>query len=124
MSELSRTVVPFPLPLNPPQTPPAPLATDRPLPRLDSAPDARFLHYEPHVAGRAVVLELYAPEHATAVQRVALWKRVAKEEGVYLAELGLCAQALERAGVNWRQAVDIDEIIRAARRLTAGTIAD
>lgn len=125
MSELSPpAVVKFPQKLKPPgKAPDAPSCTNQPLPRLDSPPDQRFLHYEPHVAGRAVVLELYAPENATAAQRIALWGRHARE-GVDLRELGLCAQALERAHINWRQADSVEQIVEAAHRLTQDVVAD
>ena len=104
----------------PPSATPATPATS--LPRLEAPPNERFLGYEPLVPGRAVINELYSPAGATGEERLALSKYYRQDEGVNLQDLGLAAQALERAGLNWRQAKSHEKILAASASLAGGTV--
>lgn len=108
-----------PLPQTPPKNPPTSASLAITLPKREAAPDKRFLSYKATTAGRAVVLELYAPADATRAQREALWLRYQSVTDLY--DLGLAAQSLERVGLNWRQAKSTDEILQASERLAQGS---
>jgi hypothetical protein len=79
------------------------------LPTLETQPDERFLRLTSTLAGRAVLIELYAPPGSDRNTRERTWWL--RRHQVNMAELGRAAQALERAKINWRQARDYREIL-------------
>lgn len=99
---------------------PAPVSPTVMLPPPGSPPDEKFLGYGPTNAGRAVLIELYAPRGATREVRERTWQAHAKS--VKVEKLGLAAQALERAGINWRQARGYSDILAQAGRLPKGSL--
>lgn len=99
---------------------PAPVSPTATLPPLGSPPDGKFLGYGPTTAGRAVLIELYAPKGATREVRERTWQAHAKS--VKVEELGLAAQALERRGGNWRQARTHSDILAQAKLLPKGSV--
>jgi len=98
-------------PTNPPQASQAIM-----LPSLGSPPDAKFLSYDPSIAGRAVVVELWARPDDGREKRQRLWEAYQRSGG-NLHELGHAAQALERANQNWRQARNPAAVIDAFQAL-------
>lgn len=90
------------------------------LPPLGSPPDGKFLDYTSTSAGRAVLIELYAPKGATRDARERAWQ--IKVNSVDVEKLGRAAQILERAGINWRRARNFKMIFAAVRALPQGSI--
>ena len=110
------SAVSSPLPQTPPQSPtPTASPAITTLPPLGSPPNERFLDYSPSVAGRAVVIELQSRPGDSRKTRQRLWETYQREGNIQ--ELGLAAQTLERAGVNWRQAKRPTEVLEAFRAL-------
>ncbi len=99
-------------------TPPASPAIT--LPQLSLPSDEKFLGYSPLIAGRAVIVELLARPNDDREKRIKLWENYQRDGGV-LQDLGLAAQALERAGINWRQARKPDDVLEAFHALPQGT---
>lgn len=84
---------------------------------LQGSPDARFLSYEPVVAGRAVIVHLFgARKGATRERHQATWQRY-QRLGVDLIELGRAAKILENAGIDWRRARRHSNILEAAKQI-------
>ena len=107
-----------PLPLSPTPPPPQnPQAHQATLPPLDSQPDQKFLTLPPEIAGRAVLIELYAPATRDRRLRESAWR--SRQDEVNMVDLGLAAQALERTGLNWRQAQGIEEILEVSSSLSS-----
>lgn len=98
----------------------APVSPTATFPPLGSPPDEKFRGYGPTMAGRAVLIELYAPKGATREVRERTWQAHAKS--VKIEELGLAAQSLERAGINWRQARGYSDILAQAKLLPKGSV--
>lgn len=110
MEELSRVLDPLP------DQGRAPTISSGPtLPKLAGKPSESFLALPCEQAGRAVILQLYAPVEATREERVALWN---EHKALDRWTLGLFAQRLERAGYEWRNVTDHHEIIQEGSRLS------
>ncbi|MBI4592048.1 hypothetical protein HY733_01215 [Candidatus Uhrbacteria bacterium] len=89
------------------------------LPPLTSPKDRKFLSYDARTAGRAVLIELYAPAKASREVREALWHGCDAEVVI---TLGMAAQTLEQAGINWRQADNHNVILTQSRLLNTSEI--
>jgi hypothetical protein len=98
-------------------SPPAIPATA--LPRLEVPPNDRFLSYSPIIAGRTVLIELYAPNTDDRDVRERAWR---ERGGEATKELGHAAQMLERTGMNWRQARNHQEILDAFAAIPKASI--
>ena len=101
-----------------PQNPQAHQAT---LPPLGCSPDEKFLSYDPSLAGRAAIIELKSKPGDNRETRQRLWA-VYQATGNDLELLGLAAQALERAGLNWRQATSPKAVIAAFKALPTPSV--
>lgn len=114
-----------------------------PLPILEGEPNRTFLDYDSVTAGRAVVMELRPPKFVGVAeigryldkhdaddedelgQRMGIWREGTPRQNAWkrfadqldFSALGSAAQRLERAGINWRQAVEFEEIVNAASKL-------
>ena len=107
-----------PLPQNPQNHPQAHQAT---LPPLGCPPDQKFLGYSPTLAGRAAIIELKSKSGDSRETRQRLWA-VYQATGNDLELLGLAAQALERAGLNWRQSNSPEAVIATFKALPTPSV--